>query len=322
LAQGVRRELPVWRKGIRLWRRTRPFWGGLLLILGGLEFLWSTNMNPFGWQFSAPGFEGFMSYLLPGILIASGALSWVSPRQRMFYSIIAAVTALYALMGLNLGGFFIGTVLGLIGAALTFAWTPVRRAQTEPTESDVDSDVGEAVGQRSPRHLAAIIALVATSVGVGLLVAPPAPAEAAPAIQAAPAASGVAINPGKLTATRLDLQGFAFRGVVTVATPKGNIRALKFTIATSTLANFSLVTTNASGRRQQTKSNPLIASGNVQFYTSRFSGRLLGVPLTFTPLLPPPITLPQMTFTAVSIDLVLLICDRLTAPTLNQAWLN
>jgi hypothetical protein len=67
----------------------------------------------------------------------------------MFYSIVAAVTAVYSLIGVNLGGFFIGMLLGMIGAALGFAWTttgPVKApadqapatAEAAPVDQPVD----------------------------------------------------------------------------------------------------------------------------------------------------------------------------------------
>jgi hypothetical protein len=63
----------------------------------------------------------------------------------------------------------------------------------------------------------------------------------------------------------------------------------------------------------------LVAAGRVKLFTSRFSGSLLGIPLTFTPDIPPPITLPNMVFTNVNLDLVFLDCDSLTGPTLDES---
>lgn len=343
----VRAELPGWRRGLRQWRRSRPFWGGLILALAGLELLWSSHLD-LGASISAPGFEGFMSYLLPGIVGAAGVLSWFSPKQRIFYSIVAVITALYALIGLNVGGFFIGTALGVVGASLTFAWTPVPASvvpgapvvpgaadpatdgppPTPPDESRAASldeptaaspEGPGAAGPPAPRveprspigpkHLAGLIALVV--VAAGLVVSAPTRAMAAPEV------SGVAATPGTLTASKLDLSGFRYRGVVTVATPKGSVRVLKFTMDSSVLTNFGLVTTGAGGRRVQTTSGRLVVSGNVSMYTTKFSGKLLGLPLTFTPTFPPPLVLPTMSFTSVTSQLVLLRGDRLTAPTLR-----
>ncbi|MEV4842197.1 DUF6114 domain-containing protein [Micromonospora matsumotoense] len=113
-----------WRS-FRRWRRSRPFWGGLLTVLAGVEMFASTRMTLNGLSFSS-GATGLYSLLIPSILVTCGLLLWWSPGQRLFYSIVAAVTTIYSLIGLNLGGFFVGLLLGLVGSALGFAWTPVR----------------------------------------------------------------------------------------------------------------------------------------------------------------------------------------------------
>ncbi|WP_246835430.1 DUF6114 domain-containing protein, partial [Micromonospora sp. MH33] len=115
----------VWR-GFHSWRRTRPFWGGLLTALAGLEMFASTRMTLNGLSFHS-GSTGLYSLLIPVILLSCGLLLWFSPGQRLFYSIVAMVTTVYSLMGLNLGGFFLGLLLGIIGSALAFAWTPIAR---------------------------------------------------------------------------------------------------------------------------------------------------------------------------------------------------
>jgi hypothetical protein len=58
------------------------------------------------------------------LLLVCGLLVWLTPNQRFFYAIIGTLTAVYALIGLNLGGFLLGTVIGMIGGGMAFAWTP------------------------------------------------------------------------------------------------------------------------------------------------------------------------------------------------------
>ncbi|MFG2055271.1 DUF6114 domain-containing protein [Micromonospora sp. NPDC048930] len=137
----------AWR-GFRRWRRARPFWGGLFTALAGLEIFGTTQMSLNGLTFQM-GPTGFLSWLIPVILVACGMLLWFSPAQRMFYAIVAAITALYSLIGVNLGGFFIGLLFGMIGSALGFAWVPAKKAAPagEPvaeTGPAVEEDAGEA----------------------------------------------------------------------------------------------------------------------------------------------------------------------------------
>ncbi|GAA3294555.1 hypothetical protein Dvina_50920 [Dactylosporangium vinaceum] len=115
------------------WRAQRPFWGGLFLILSGLELFLSGNLKLALEVHFGP--TGFLSYVLPLIMLLCGALTWVSPSQRLFYGILGTVTALYSLIGLNLGGFFLGTVLGLVGGGLAVAWSPPP-AEAEPAVAE------------------------------------------------------------------------------------------------------------------------------------------------------------------------------------------
>jgi hypothetical protein len=133
----------VWR-GFRRWRRSRPFWGGLFALLSGLWIFGTTQLSLGGLTFQL-GPTGFLSWLIPTILAACGLLMWFTPGQRMFYGIVAAVTAVYSLIGVNLGGFFIGMLLGMVGAALGFAWTPLpsRPAPAGPTAEPAAEPVAD-----------------------------------------------------------------------------------------------------------------------------------------------------------------------------------
>jgi hypothetical protein len=102
------------------WRHNRPFWGGLLVLLGGGEILLSER---------APipvvihvGMQGLAGYLVPVVLLLCGLLLWFTPEQRTFYSIIAVLLSLVSWVTSNLGGFFVGMALALVGGSLSFAW--------------------------------------------------------------------------------------------------------------------------------------------------------------------------------------------------------
>ncbi|MEU7868281.1 DUF6114 domain-containing protein [Dactylosporangium sp. NPDC049140] len=118
------------------WRAQRPFWGGLFLLLSGLELFVSGNLKLALEVHFGP--TGFLSYVIPLIMLLCGGLTWFSPQQRLFYGILGTVTALYSLIGLNLGGFFLGTVLGLVGGGLAVAWSPA--PTPAPSDDDSSSD--------------------------------------------------------------------------------------------------------------------------------------------------------------------------------------
>ncbi|GAA1797908.1 hypothetical protein GCM10009682_19480 [Luedemannella flava] len=134
-----RRESGRTRLTFRQWRRSRPFWGGLFFVLSGLLLLFSSHMDLNGLQIHV-GVEGFLSYLLPLLMLLSGLLLWFTPQQRIFYSAIGTVTALYSFVGLNFGGLGCGMLFGMIGGALAFAWAPVRPAAAPADQADPSSD--------------------------------------------------------------------------------------------------------------------------------------------------------------------------------------
>jgi len=104
------------------WRHARPFWGGLLVTLAGIEILLTVK---------APlpviihvGMQGVAGYLVPMVLLLCGILLVFNPAQRLFYSIIAAGLTMASWLTSNLGGFLVGILLGVVGSALAFAWSP------------------------------------------------------------------------------------------------------------------------------------------------------------------------------------------------------
>jgi len=70
------------------------------------------------------GSGGVLGVLFGCVIAVCGLLLWFHPVQRIFYSIVAILVALAALIESNLGGFLLGTLLGIIGGSLGFAWAP------------------------------------------------------------------------------------------------------------------------------------------------------------------------------------------------------
>jgi Family of unknown function (DUF6114) len=109
------------------WRRSRPFWGGLLLLLAGLELLGIPLLSVLAYgQVKVViyiGIGGIFGVLIGGPLVACGLLVWFHPAQRTFYAVAGVLLAVLSFVATNLGGFFAGMLLGVTGASLSFGWT-------------------------------------------------------------------------------------------------------------------------------------------------------------------------------------------------------
>jgi hypothetical protein len=110
------------RPAFRRWRAGRPFWGGLLLALGGVEVLLTLKASLD--VILHVGMQGLAGYLLPAVMLLCGVLILFNPSQRLFYSVIGVLVSLGTWLTSNLGGFFVGLLLGVVGSCLTFGWLP------------------------------------------------------------------------------------------------------------------------------------------------------------------------------------------------------
>jgi hypothetical protein len=120
------------RAAFRQWRHTRPFWAGLLLMLAGAELL-AIPLSGVLYKGAIKlviyiGIGGVFGVLIGVLMITAGIVLWANPTHRVFYSIAGVVLGLISFPASNLGGFFIGMLLAMIGGALGFAWTPGKPA--------------------------------------------------------------------------------------------------------------------------------------------------------------------------------------------------
>ncbi|MBD0423792.1 hypothetical protein H0H10_32325 [Streptomyces sp. TRM S81-3] len=110
------------RSAFRHWRSGRPFWGGLLLALGGAEVLFTMKASLK--VVLHVGMQGVAGYLLPVLMLLCGLLTLVNPAQRLFYSLLGVLASLGTWLTSNLGGFLVGLLLGCVGSCLVFGWLP------------------------------------------------------------------------------------------------------------------------------------------------------------------------------------------------------
>ncbi len=110
---------------LRRWYRGRPVIGGLLTVLAGLEMALSGQLDLGSIRIQV-GIEGMQAMILPLALATLGVLIIVMPVHRIFYGVLSLAFSIYAIVGVNLGGFFIGTLLGIVGGIMCVSWAPRR----------------------------------------------------------------------------------------------------------------------------------------------------------------------------------------------------
>jgi hypothetical protein len=151
---------------------------------------------------------------------------------------------------------------------------------------------------------------------------PTGPAKRAALDAGQPAASS---NSSLVLTSTQEMHGLSYDGVVDLPTKTADgkpssVRVLKFRMTSVANTPFEMRTPGGP-KILETTSDQLTLSGDVEFYTTKLVGKLQLIPglppiplvLTFTPDSPPPLTLSDMTFKDVQVDLVYVKCDTLTA---------
>ncbi|GCE20125.1 DUF6114 domain-containing protein [Dictyobacter kobayashii] len=118
-----------WRQWsrFRLWRKTRPFAGAILIMIAGLLVLWGpVALLPFA---LLPGSNIWAGILVGGLLLVMGLIQLLAPSNALVVGAIAVVLSLVSLF-VAAGGFGIGMLLGIIGGAMGIAWQPVSRSRS------------------------------------------------------------------------------------------------------------------------------------------------------------------------------------------------
>ena len=131
------REPVTWRsrrERFAQWRGTRPFWGGAWTIVAGV-YLWSLTAAPIG-VVVIQGVGAISAIVICLVYILMALVAWSQPQLRVVTGGIVIVLALAAIFLTNLGGFIVGTLMGLHGGASMIAWKPFVRRWTRPTPPD------------------------------------------------------------------------------------------------------------------------------------------------------------------------------------------
>ncbi|MGY0491700.1 DUF6114 domain-containing protein [Streptomyces sp. WG-D5] len=137
---GLGPKLGRMRQSFRGWRGQRPFWGGLLAMLGGLPIMYFpyANLTLGNMTIKMATTAGAGSLIIGILLVVLGLTMWFQPHSRVFAGVAAILLALVSLVVSNFGGFVIGFLLSLVGGGLGIAWAP-----GEPQQEDSAHNGGD-----------------------------------------------------------------------------------------------------------------------------------------------------------------------------------
>ncbi|MCE5287738.1 MAG: DUF6114 domain-containing protein [Nocardiaceae bacterium] len=122
----------------REFRWTRPFWGGLCVLVAGFNTLvFALPFNPVTAIVHA-GLGAIGGILIGLIELFLGLVIWFRQQHKNVAGVIAVIVGLVSFPVTNLGGFVTGMLLAVIGGSWAFGWTlPKGRVSDEdlaPTE--------------------------------------------------------------------------------------------------------------------------------------------------------------------------------------------
>jgi Family of unknown function (DUF6114) len=121
-SRGVRGLVAAGRSAGRDWRRSRPFWGALITMVGAAEIVTVRLSLPV----HSPRTVIPAGVLIAAAIAACSLLLLFDPVQRSIYATLIILLAILALTTSHLGGYLVGTVLACAGGATAFAWVPGR----------------------------------------------------------------------------------------------------------------------------------------------------------------------------------------------------
>ncbi|HZG03524.1 MAG TPA: DUF6114 domain-containing protein [Streptomyces sp.] len=148
---GARERISHWRQSFRMWRWQRPFWAGLLTLLGGVPIIYIPYADPSLDQlsFRLATTTGSGSLIIGVLLFVLGLTMWFQPHSRVFAGVAAILLALVSLVVSNFGGLVVGFLLALVGGAMGVSWVPVKD-QPSASEGAADSPPGPAPAVPGP----------------------------------------------------------------------------------------------------------------------------------------------------------------------------
>ncbi|WP_406203171.1 DUF6114 domain-containing protein [Kitasatospora sp. NBC_01560] len=171
----------------RHFRRSRPFWGGLLAMVAGVPIMYFpyAKLALNGMTVTMATTAGAGSLIIGILLIVLGLTAWFQPAVRIFSGVATMLLTLVSIPVSNLSGFGMALLPGLIGGGLMVAWAP------NPVEAAPKAEVVAATAPVPPSTATGAAGAQAAGGEAATAVLPAVPAQPGPpAPGAAPAAGG------------------------------------------------------------------------------------------------------------------------------------
>ncbi|MFI8082743.1 DUF6114 domain-containing protein [Kitasatospora sp. NPDC086009] len=120
------------RRVFRNFRRSRPFYGGLLAMIAGVPIMYFpyAKLALNGMTVTMATTAGAGSLIIGVLLIVLGLTAWFQPAVRFFAGIATTLLTLISIPVSNLSGFGMALLPGLIGGGLMLSWAPNPAAPT------------------------------------------------------------------------------------------------------------------------------------------------------------------------------------------------
>ncbi|WP_052395693.1 DUF6114 domain-containing protein [Kutzneria sp. 744] len=300
----------AWRAFNR-WRRSRPFWAGLFLLLSGLIILFPpfASLKLGSMAIAIQTIGGLSGALIGALLVVCALTMWLRPQFRLAAGVASLILSLTALITTNLGGFLLGTLFGLLGSALALSWTPKTRKRkaakaVPPAAAAFVVLLGltaHGVGQPSYAFADPTTSSVATSTTAAsttagstttTTVAPtsttsPSSSSSVTATSTTAATSTTTATPSPpalpagtrvwtLESPSIAMSGLAYKGIVSTVVGGKTIKVLKFTASSVKIKNLVQTADRGGGHKIVTTAAPgstsAITDGTITMLTAEIKG--------------------------------------------------
>jgi len=134
-----------WRRGFRHWRRSRPFWAGIITLAAAYELVAVPHLTLGGLTIQQ-GIAGIATWLMAALMALMAFVMWFQPQLRVIAGVSTILFALASFLTSNLGGFLLGMLLGLVGGSLAVGWDfnkPKAEAPAEEVAAGEEPDDGD-----------------------------------------------------------------------------------------------------------------------------------------------------------------------------------